>query len=68
MLTPIKELLLESPPKEASLQDKEGDAKFVKQMSGGIKRILRRADSDDEIDNADKFLDRDMSHITEEMI
>ena len=37
-------------------------------MSGGIKRILRRADSDDEIDNADKFLDRDMSHITEEMI
>jgi tRNA U38,U39,U40 pseudouridine synthase TruA len=37
-------------------------------MSTGIKKILRRADDNDEPDDVDKFLDRDMSHISEEML
>lgn len=36
-------------------------------MSAGIKKILRRANDDDLKEDADKFLDRDMSHISEEM-
>lgn len=37
-------------------------------MSTGIKKILRRSDDNDEPDDVDKFLDRDMSHISEEML
>ncbi len=38
------------------------------QMSTGVKKILRRSDENDEIDDVDKFLDRDMSHISEAML
>jgi hypothetical protein len=37
-------------------------------MSAGIKKILRRATEEDDIEDVDKCLDRDMSHITNEMI
>jgi hypothetical protein len=37
-------------------------------MSAGIKKILRRATDDDDHEDVDKCLDRDMSHVTKEMI
>jgi predicted metal-dependent hydrolase len=36
-------------------------------MSSGIKKILRRANDDDLKEDVDKFLDRDMTHISEAM-
>lgn len=64
MLMSIKEMCLESPPK--TIEPVEGQ-EHVTQMSSGIKKILRRADAGDEHEDGDKFLDRDLSHITEEM-
>ena len=37
-------------------------------MSSGVKKILRRSDENDEVDDVDKFLDRDMSHISEDKL
>lgn len=66
MLTHVSQMNLESPPKvEAQTDD---GAKLVTQMSTGIKKILRRSDENDEIDDVEKFLDRDMSHISEAML
>lgn len=71
MLAPIKDMCFESPPKPATdpstLKQNEG-AEVVRVISGGIKRILRKANEEDEVEDADKFQDRDMSHITPDMI
>lgn len=67
MLTAIKEMNLESPPKQAS-EGKDEGAEVVTQVSTGIKKILRRANEADEKEDVDKYLDRDISHLPNEMI
>jgi tRNA U38,U39,U40 pseudouridine synthase TruA len=60
-LTPIKDLLLETPPKPLAVD--ETATQVVTQLTGGVKKILRRATLEDEIDNNEMFLARDISHI-----
>jgi len=71
MLAPINDLCFESPPKPAVdpiVTKCEDDAEVVTQVAGGIKKILRKSNADDEVEDVDKFLDRDMSHITPEFL
>lgn len=71
MLAPINDLCFESPPKPAvdpTVTKCEDDAEVVTQVAGGIKKILRKSNADDEVEDVDKFLDRDMSHITPEFL
>ena len=63
-LTAIRDLNLESPPKQATQQIDDG-AQVVTQVSSGIKKILRRANEDDEHEDFDKYLNRDLSHIND---
>jgi tRNA pseudouridine(38-40) synthase len=64
-LTPIKDLILETPPKELAVD--ESAAEVVTQLTGGVKKILRRATNDDKIDDGEMFLERDISHISADM-
>lgn len=66
MLTPISQLNLESPPKiknDEQLKELE-KTNIVTQIAPGVKRIQRQACDDDDIDYQEKFLERDISHIT----
>ena len=63
MLVPISEMLLESPPK--LINEDEEAVKVETTITSGIKRIVRKANEGDEVEDAEKFLERDMSHITE---
>jgi len=63
MLTPISSLNLESPPKPKVDEVNDGE-KLVTQISSGVKRIIRNACAEDDVDLYEKFLDRDISHLT----
>jgi len=39
----------------------------VTQISTGVKRIIRQACAEDDVDICEKFLDRDLSHISPEI-
>ena len=65
MLTSIKKMNLESPPKPKIDEVNDGDGEqVVTQISSGVKRIIRRACAEDDVDLYEKFLDRDISHLT----
>ena len=66
MLVPINELLLESPPKP--ITEDEDNVRVETAVTKGIKKILRKATEADEVEDAEKFLERDMSHISAEMV
>ena len=71
MLTSISELYLASPPKEPTVKEenKEEETKtqVVTEMKPGIKMILRQAGEEDEVENQELFLERNIDHITTEM-
>lgn len=67
-LAPINELCLESPPKLITEEEKDLEAaEVVTHLKGGIKRVLRKATKDDEIEDVEHFYKRETTHITEEM-
>ena len=41
---------------------------MVIKLSGGVKKIIRRANDDDEVENEKMILERDISHISYELI
>jgi tRNA U38,U39,U40 pseudouridine synthase TruA len=67
MLTPINKLNLESPPKPKVDEDADGE-QVVTQISTGVKKIIRRACAEDDVDIYEKFLERDISHISPQML
>lgn len=71
MLTPINKMYLATPPKALNIEEekeKAGSAMVVKQITSGIKKIIRRPDKGDERDNDGGKDGNPITHLSKESI
>ena len=68
---PIQQLYLATPPKaepDPIPEEEETKTEVVTQVSSGVKRILRMANERDVVDPEEKFMKKEIGHISDETL